>query len=426
MRRLDLKSLIGRYTKSFSFVGLIVATLFFAASLTPSLLPRHFVVQGILSGLAIAVGYAVGNLFVWLWMYLEVPPIAVRIARFGKIAAIVAAAIVAVTFLWRATVWQNSIRTLMEMNPVETAYPWRVAAIAFAVGLLLVVVARGVGAFWRWINRWISRVIPRRISYVITTLVVTVLLLLAANHMVSTPALDFADRVFLELDKRIDDGMEQPTTPLFCGSAESLIEWEEIGRQGKNFIVNGPTEHDIADFWGGVGQQPLRVYAGLRTTDSPKQRAKLALDELIRVGGFDRSLLIVATPTGTGWLDPGAVDTVEYMHRGDTAIVSMQYSYLPSWITILIDPQRSRVARQLFQRGLQSLDDASPKSASEVVPARPEPRITRLRVEYGPLHRFRRSDSRGLWSGPPFPSTVWSRLTRDRARGHPVLVAEVS
>jgi hypothetical protein len=80
-----------------------------------------------------------------------------------------------------------------------------------------------------------------------------------------------------------------------------------------------------------------------------EQRAELALEELKRVGGFSRSVLVVATPTGTGWLDPGAVDTVEYLHAGDTAIVSMQYSHLPSWITILIDPQRSRhAARALF------------------------------------------------------------------------------
>lgn len=38
------------YKRSFSFVGLMMAGLFFAASVTPSLLPRTYVVQGILSG----------------------------------------------------------------------------------------------------------------------------------------------------------------------------------------------------------------------------------------------------------------------------------------------------------------------------------------------------------------------------------------
>ena len=62
-----------RFWASFSFVGLAVATLFFAASLTPSLLPRNFVVQGVLSGFALAVGYGVGVFFVWIWLYLEIP-----------------------------------------------------------------------------------------------------------------------------------------------------------------------------------------------------------------------------------------------------------------------------------------------------------------------------------------------------------------
>ena len=38
------------------------------------------------------------------------------------------------------------------------------------------------------------------------------------------------------------------------------------------------------------------------------------------------------TTTGTGWVDERAVDPLEYMYAGDTAMVGMQYSYLPSWI----------------------------------------------------------------------------------------------
>ena len=39
-------------------------------------------------------------------------------------------AVIAASFLWRTTVWQNSIRQLMEMEPVETTYPWLIALIA--------------------------------------------------------------------------------------------------------------------------------------------------------------------------------------------------------------------------------------------------------------------------------------------------------
>ena len=45
---------------SFSAGGLLVGTLFFAASLTPSLIPRTYLTQGVLSGCALAAGYGVG------------------------------------------------------------------------------------------------------------------------------------------------------------------------------------------------------------------------------------------------------------------------------------------------------------------------------------------------------------------------------
>ena len=46
---------------------------------------------------------------------------------------------------------------------------------------------------------------------------------------------------------------------------------------------------------------------------------------------------MLATTTGTGWLDSSAVDSLEYLWNGDTAIAGVQYSYLPSWISLLAD-----------------------------------------------------------------------------------------
>jgi uncharacterized membrane protein len=49
-----------------SFPGTLAGSLFFAASLTPSLLPRTFLTQGLISGLSIAVGYGIGTFAQWL------------------------------------------------------------------------------------------------------------------------------------------------------------------------------------------------------------------------------------------------------------------------------------------------------------------------------------------------------------------------
>ena len=71
--------------------------------------------------------------------------------------------------------------------------------------------------------------------------------------------------------------------------------------------------------------------------------------DLERAGGFDRANLLVATTTGSGWLDAGAIDSFEYLTGGDSAIVTIQYSYLPSWLSYLVDQKKAREAgRELF------------------------------------------------------------------------------
>jgi len=416
-----LRAFLARLWTSFSFVGLAFAALFFAGSLTPTLLPRHYAVQGVLSGLALAVGYGLGVFLVWLWIYLEIPQPKDKTEMISKRITSVIVAFVAILFLWRATVWQNSIRQLMAMEPVETAYPWRVALIALLAGVVFIAVARCLGVFWKFVNRKLSLVLPRRVAYFVSTVVVGFVLLFVVNDVFAKLALDAADAVFVRIDNAVDDGIEQPRDALASGSVESLIEWDTIGRQGKNFVAAGPTQATIGEFWNKEVTKPLRVYVGLGSRETMEERATLALEELKRVGGFDRSLLIVATPTGTGWLDPGGVDTVEYLHAGDTAIVTMQYSYLPSWITILVDPHRSSdSARYLFDTIYGHWKSLPPDS-------RPELYVHGLSL--GSLGSESSADlftvfedpiQGGVWSGPPFPSMVWSRITRYRNADSPM------
>jgi uncharacterized membrane protein len=73
------------------------------------------------------------------------------------------------------------------------------------------------------------------------------------------------------------------------------------------------------------------------------------VDDLDHAGGFQRKNLLVVTTTGSGWVDPASVNTFEYLSGGDSAIVAIQYSYLPSWISYLVDQRKAREAgRDLF------------------------------------------------------------------------------
>ena len=94
---------------------------------------------------------------------------------------------------------------------------------------------------------------------------------------------------------------------------------------------------------------PIRVYAGIDTADDVDERADLVVDELERTDAFDREVLVVATTTGTGWIDPNSATTLELMYGGDTAIASVQYSFLPSWIAFLVDePVAAEAGAALF------------------------------------------------------------------------------
>ncbi len=399
----------------FSHAGLVVAACFFAASVTPSLLPRHYAVQGLVSGIAVAVGYGLGLAGRGTTRWMQVPGPPPRwVVRLQRAATIGSAAIFA-NFLWRMTTWQDELRQLVGMPQVQSASPLRSVAIAAAVAWGLVAATRQLNRLRRYIDDHLDEYLPRRIAAIGSVVVTSAALIVIVNGVLARGLLAAADRFFVSADRWIDPEQPAPTAPDACGSPQSLIDWQTIGLQGRNFLAAAPLIGE------GLDHRPLRVYAGLRTAEDPAARAALVLAETIRTGGFDRRIMVVATPTGTGWIDDAAVDPLEIMHRGDTAIVSMQYSYLPSWLTILVDPQRSIVASK-------SLFDAI-YSHWKTLPPTDRPQLYLHGLSLGALGSERSADlldtfedpiDGALWSGAPFPSRRWSDAVEGRRAGSPV------
>lgn len=116
-----------------------------------------------------------------------------------------------------------------------------------------------------------------------------------------------------------------------------MIDWAAMGQPGRDFITSGPDAAAISAFTGKPALDPIRVYVGRADGETPEERAKLALAELKRLKAFERKVLVVTSPTGTGWMDPGSHDPVEYMHNGDIATVSAQYSYLQSPLALILE-----------------------------------------------------------------------------------------
>jgi uncharacterized membrane protein len=59
----SLAQIVWRYVVSLSGVGLALGALFFAAALTPTLVPRSYLIQGVLAGTCFAIVYECNIVF---------------------------------------------------------------------------------------------------------------------------------------------------------------------------------------------------------------------------------------------------------------------------------------------------------------------------------------------------------------------------
>lgn len=411
---------IVRFWNSFSASGLYVGTLFFAASLTPSLLPRTFLTQGILSGVCLAAGYGIGVFGRWLAHYMEFPEPNERILRAVKYVSVALCAVVAVTFLWQAAEWQNSIRTLMGLAPVDSAHPLRTGLIAAVTFVILIAAARLFQLVLTFTSARLRRFIPPRMANVVGIAVAVALFWVAIEGVLFRFGLRAADASFQAYDELIEPDTERPSDPRKTGSAASQIAWSDLGRAGREFVASGPSADELAGFWGGDAFEPIRVYVGLNAADTPEARAELALRELERTGAFERSVLVIITPTGTGWIDPAAIDTLEYLHDGDVASVSVQYSYLTSWLSLLVEPDYGTwTARALFSAVYEHWHN---------LPENDRPRLYLHGLSLGAFGSEASNEffevlgdpyHGALWSGPPFASRIWQYVTSQREPGSP-------
>jgi len=211
---------------------------------------------------------------------------------------------------------------------------------------------------------------------------------------------------------RLSDAAVDPAlAPRTAGSA---VPWDALGAEGRAFVAGGPSRAEIAAVAGG-GREPVRVYVGLGGGATPADRVRLAVAGLERTGGFRRSVLAVVVPSGTGFVNPVAADGLEYLHRGDTAIVAVQYSRRPSWLALPLDGADARETGRLLLEAV--------RSRLATVPASARPRLVLYGESIGAYgsEAALAPDALGtvdgaLWVGPPESSPLYRRLVTPDGR----------
>jgi uncharacterized membrane protein len=390
----------------------------FACSLTPSLIPRDDFAQGVFGGALIALGYLIARIVSLVWLTAEMPRFIDAPARNLTILVSGAVLIFLGYALAQTLTWQNDLRGKMGMENADALHLVTLLGVAAVTFLILFAIGAAVASFFRLVRSRFYRIMPPRRANVLAVIFIAALLFFVTRDGLLDRAVAVLDESYETAQSLFDTAPPQPSDPNVTGGPGSLIDWASMGQPGRDFVSLGPDAEAISSVLGGEAVDPIRVYVGLANGETPEDRAELALAELKRQGAFEREVLVVTSPTGTGWMDPGSHNPLEYMHRGDIATVAAQYSYLQSPLALIFETRAGLDQATVLLETVHTF--------WKTLPADQRPRLYVHGLSLGAwssMHAtnlFRLVDdpiTGAFWAGPPFASQFWKYVQNRREEG---------
>lgn len=410
-RRLDRLSLAG---------GLLGLT-FGVLAATPSLVPRGWLVNGVLVGLCVIIGYGLGAFLGWAYRTLHLPDLPPDVRRTAWRVLAVVAGITLLVSAWLGRSWQSEQRELLGM---DTSVPvlWLASPLlGLAVAALLLGIGRAVKALGRGIFRPLGRLLPPRVAWLVAIVATVVITWQVLSGLLVGTAISLADASFQAGNDEDKPGVVNPESQYRSGGPQSTVSWASIGREGRAFIHQGLTADQISAVVDDPDAvEPVRAFIGLEAAPTPTERARLAVAELRALGGFERAAIAVAGGTGSGWIDPKAANALEYATHGDVATVSMQYSYLPSFLSYLVDQSRSATnAEQLITALRVELDGMPADERPELYVFGESLGAFSTGNAFTSVEDMSTTTDGALLIGPPSFDTTWQKVVAARQPGSP-------
>lgn len=416
-----------------SLIGVVGALLMYGVSVSPSLLARSWQWHAVASGVLSAVGYIVG-LTIQRFYALVVPRLGVEITAPQSVSIAFRAVLLLGFFLWFLRWLLQSYRERKRANHLvgmrgETLGEYLLGTFcAFILMLALLGIAWGL----QWIGRAIVIVLSRWMHMVfalaLSLLILVVIVYALTSQVLLKLGINFFTRHARKMNNRTAKGIVQPQVPERSGSPQSRSSWRAVGGQGRVFLGRGPSRADIEAVTGCSAMEPIRVYAGMpEEGQSLQSAADLVIEELHRTGAFDRAVILIATSTGSGWVDEWQVQPLEYLTRGNCATASMQYSFVPSSINFLTDLDVSEEAAVILFETIRRAVDELPEDRRPALFVCGESlgAYASQHVFSGIVDVLSRTDG-ALWVGTPAFTPMHAELTAIRHRGSPEVAPVVA
>ena len=416
-----------------SLIGVVGALVMYGVSVSPSLLARSWQWHAVASGVLSAVGYIVG-LTIQRFYALVVPRLGVEITAPQSVSIAFRAVLLLGFFLWFLRWLLQSYRERKRANHLvgmrgETLGEYLLGTFcAFILMLALLGIAWGL----QWIGRAIVIVLSQWMHMVfalaLSLLILVVIVYALTSQVLLKLGINFFTRHARKMNNRTAKGIVQPQVPERSGSPQSRSSWRAVGGQGRVFLGRGPSCADIEAVTGCSAMEPIRVYAGMpEEGQSLQSAADLVVEELHRTGAFDRAVILIATSTGSGWVDEWQVQPLEYLTRGNCATASMQYSFVPSSINFLTDLDVSEEAAVILFETIRRAVDEIPEDRRPALFACGESlgAYASQHVFSGIVDVLSRTDG-ALWVGTPAFTPMHAELTAIRHRGSPEVAPVVA
>lgn len=326
--------------KHISITGMVIACILYRESLRPVLLPLNLNSQIIFSGIVITLGYDIGLILDWLYRQFGLKKINLN-RKIKYLCLLLSFALLLAISIFS----MNSQQDFRSLLGIKTSAPnWFLTSVGSLIVAYLLLQA---GHMIRSFAKHIARVFKKSLSVVY---VVTCILIAGIGYL-SLVVSFFVLQTSLDVSARPDiSNLEPPTSQLFSGSSESQIAWEGLGQKGQEFIsIKSDLIEKVKD--------PIRIYAGVNNEANLEKRVRSIMNDFERTKAFDRSTIVLFTPSGSGWVNPIAVEAVEKLTKGDSVSISLQYSNKQAVIQYIMDPQAAgRSSSLLFSKIRQQLD----------------------------------------------------------------------
>jgi uncharacterized membrane protein len=412
-----------------STVGLIGAAFGYAAALTPSLLPHALTFLLLLTALGTLAGYAIGATASWAankipWVRRHHP------RRWIQFAIVAVTWLPALVFTPVSVGWQAEQQSALDM-PSTLPGTVTVVAVTAVVAALLLIAGRSIRLATNKIaalltrrgplHGWVSRRQPSHVHRSVLAVRVAVAgVLIVAGFVAIQVGLGLLISSY-DAENAGASGQSPARVGANSGSPDSLAPWSTLGREGRFYVSNAMAPAAIEAVTEEPAEVPVRVYVGMQQGQTPAERSDLAVAELDRVGAWDREYLAIMAATGTGWIDPDAINSMEIVTGGDVTSVAVQYSAVPSWIGFVVDPETTQVQNDSTVNAVLAAWRAKPEGERPTLilfgeslgafgsqaawPEGSTPEEVTAEIKHI------------VWIGPPSQSRLWKQWQADRTAG---------